>query len=200
MKKKYILTLVLLSFLNAATKQDIAICANKDSDAERLICFDSIAKKLNVNEPKQEIIANKGKWLTTIDTSPIDDSQKVILTLEADTPVRGNFTSSTPSLILRCSENKTEAYIAWDVYLGIGTTKVLTRLDRNKARTKTWGLSTDNKATFAPGSNVSFIKSLIGHEKLLVQTTPYGASPTMTTFHLSGLRDAIKPLKKACHW
>ena len=200
MRKVYILLLILLSFLNAEIKQNIAVCADKYSDAERLICFDNIAKNLKVNEPKKEIIANKGKWVTTIDTSPIDDSQKVTLTLEAETSIRGNYSSSTPTLILRCSENKTEAYIAWDVYLGIGTTKVLTRLDRDKARTKTWGLSTDNKATFVPGSNTTFIKSLIGHKKLLTQTTPYGASPVMTTFQLSGLNDAVKPLRKACHW
>ncbi|CAA6811184.1 MAG: Type VI secretion system protein VasI [uncultured Sulfurovum sp.] len=200
MRKVYILSFILLHILNAGAKKDIAICVNKNNDAERLICFDNIAKSLKVNEPKKEVIEDKGKWVTTIETSAIDDSQKVTLLLEAETPIQGNYNSSTPALILRCSENRTEAYISWGVYLGIGTTKVLTRLDKSKARTKTWGMSTDNKATFVPGSNTTFIKSLMGHEKLLIQTTPYGANSVMTTFQLNGLNDAVKPLRKACHW
>lgn len=200
MKKVYIFIVLILSILKADLKEDIAICASKNSDADRLICYDDLEKKLDLKGPKQEVINDKGKWNVTIDRSPIDDSQQVILTLDAETTVQGNFNSYTPTLVLRCSENKTEAYIVWGIYLGVGKTRVLTRLDQDRARTRNWSLSTDNKATFAPGNNVYFIKKLMKHRKLLVQTVPYGANPVMTTFQLDGLNEAIKPLRKACHW
>jgi len=86
------------------------------------------------------------------------------------------------------------------VFLGTDSIKVLTRLDKKKASKKTWSISTDHKAIFAPGGNVGYIKSLIKHDKLLVQLTPYSANPIMTTFDLRGLKEAVTPLRDACHW
>ncbi len=144
-------------------------------------------------------VANKGKWDTSIATSEIDDSQKVILTLAAENTIRSSYRTERPTLYLRCAENKTEAYINWGVFLGSDNTKVLLRYDKEKAKTRRWGLSTDHKATFVRG-NIPFIKKLLKHKKLLVQVTPYSDSPVTTTFDLRGLKEAIKPLRKACHW
>ncbi|HHD81926.1 MAG TPA: hypothetical protein ENK94_01905, partial [Campylobacterales bacterium] len=70
---------------------------------------------------------------------------------------------------------------------------------KNQAVTKRWSISTDHEATFPPKS-IGFTKDLIKHDKLLVQLTPYGDSPVMTTFDIGGLEEAIKPLRKACNW
>ncbi|EIA1333958.1 hypothetical protein K6675_004653 [Vibrio parahaemolyticus] len=43
-------------------------------------------------------------------------------------------------------------------------------------------------------------KNLCSIEQLLTQITPYSESPVMATFDVSGLSEAIKPLRKACHW
>ncbi len=144
-------------------------------------------------------VANKGKWDTSIATSEIDDSQKVILTLAAENTIRSSYRTERPTLYLRCAENKTEAFISWNIFLGSDSTKVLLRYDKEKAKTRRWGLSTDHKATFVRG-NIPFIKKILKHEKLLVQVTPYSDSPVTTTFDLRGLKEAIKPLRKACHW
>ncbi len=201
MKKQLTMLITLaISIVFADTKTDIAICAAKDSDATRLICYDKLAKALNVDKPKQEISVGKGKWLVSEETSAIDDSKKVTILLEAENSIRGSFRSHTPTMILRCSENKTNAYINMGVFLGSSNIKVLSRLDKKKASKKSWSMSTDNKAIFAPGSNVGYIKTLMKHDKLLIQLTPYGASPVMTTFDLKGLKEAITPLRKACNW
>lgn len=201
MKKQLTILIALaISIAFADTKTDVAICAAKDSDAIRLICYDKLAKILNVDKPKSEVTVGKGKWVVSKETSVIDDSKKVTLLLDAEDTISGAYKSHTPTMILRCSENKTNAYIVMGVFLGSSRIKVLTRLDKNKATTKRWSISTDHKALFAPGGNVGYIKSLIKHDKLLVQVTPYGANPVMTTFDLRGLNEAITPLRKACHW
>jgi len=198
--KKIFIMLSILTILEAGTKKDIAICAEKDTDATRLICYDTLAKKLKVDKPKKSISVGKGKWIVSEETSAIDDSKKVILSLTAENSVGNGYKTNTPTMILRCSENKTNAYINIGIFLGLTSTKVLSRLDTKKATTRRWSISTDNKAIFAPSSNVKYIKSIMNHDKLLIQLTPYNESPIMTTFDLRGLKEAVKPLKKACHW
>lgn len=201
MKKILIILLIItVSETFADIKKDVAICAAKDSDATRLICYDELAKTLNVDMPKQKISVGKGKWTVSEETSAIDDSKKVTLLLDAENSIGDSYRKYTPTIVLRCSENKTNAYIVMGKFLGSDGIKVLTRLDKQKASKKRWSISTDHKAIFAPGSNTGYIKTLIKHDKLLVQLTPYSASPVMTTFDLRGLKEAVIPLRNACHW
>ncbi len=192
-------------------KQLLYLCSKEEDDKKRLTCYDKLPKQINDNQSTQELkeetqnkeapvnIVDKGKWDISITTSEIDDSQKVILTLAAENTIYSSYRTERPTLYLRCAENKTEAYISWNVFLGSDSTKVLLRYDKEKAKTRRWGLSTDHKGTFVRG-NIPFIKKILKHEKLLVQVTPYSASPVTTTFDLRGLKEAIKPLRKACHW
>lgn len=186
---------------NISIKKDIAKCANKSTDANRLICYDGLAKKLGVDKPKQIVSVGKGKWVVSKETSAVDDSTNVTLYLEAKEMIRGKYTHEKirPVIVLRCSENTTNAYINWDTYLGIDNIKVLTRIDKKKAIKRNWSISTGNKATFAP-KNIAFIKSLFGHSKFLAELTPYGDNPKMATFDIAGLKEAIKPLRKECGW
>ena len=183
----------------ADTTKDIAICANKSTDAERLICYDDLAKSLNVEKPKTTITKGKDKWVVSEDISPVDDSKKVTLMLDAEELIRGSFNSYKPTMVLRCSENTTNAYVVMGVFLGSDRIKVLSRLDKQKATKRNWGISTDHKAIFAPGGNIKYIKNIMKHDKLLVQMTPYGANTVMTTFDIKGLKEAVKPLRDACH-
>lgn len=196
----FLLMIVTVSESLSDTTTDLAICAAKGSDAERLICYDDLAKKLNVDKPKTKLSAGQGKWKVREEVSPIDDSKKVIMTLDAETTIGHGYREYRPIMYIRCSENKTSLFINTNHYLGLRDIPVLTRLDKDKATTRKWGLSTDNKAIFAPGSNAAYAKSLFNNDSLLIQLTPYNESPVMTTFDIRGLKEAIKPLREACHW
>jgi type VI secretion system protein VasI len=184
----------------AGTEEEIGKCAKIKGDAERLICYDELAKMLGVDKPKTTIKEAKGKWRVQEGKSLIDDSINVYLTLVADDSVKSGYNTVTPILFVRCAENKTDVYLAWDLFLGTDETRMLTRFDDEKAEKNTWSISTDHKAAFFRGSDVDFSKTLMKHEKLLVQITPYGENPVMATFEIRGLSDAIKPLRAACHW
>jgi len=149
---------------------------------------------------KRRQIGN-GAWHTSSETSPIDDSTNVFLSLASEDTIEGQFGGTVrPQLYVRCKEKKTELYVSWDVYLGIDETQVLHRLDDRPARTSTWNISTDNKATFCGGSDLAFVRELIKHEKLLLRVTPYGEKPVMANFALTGLENAVLPLQEACGW
>jgi type VI secretion system protein VasI len=168
---------------------------------DRLSCFDALAKTLGVSQPRvtaQPAARGTGKWIVRTETSPIDDSKNVYLTLEANETISGMIGWERPSLVLRCKEKKPVAYIAWNVYLGLESTSILTRLDNEPATTSTWSISTDNKAAFYGDEAMPFIDTLAGHTRLLAQVTPYGEAPALVTFSLSGLNEAAKLLHKAC--
>lgn len=184
------------------TRKSLAICAAVKSPLDRLGCFDKLANQLGIAQPQIVPVATaagKGKWSVSATVSPIDDSKNVTLSLEANESVGARYRRVTPTLILRCKEKKTDAYITWDAYLGLEETSVLTRLDDRPASRSEWSLSTDNKATFAPQPK-TFIKTLLGHSRLVSQVTPYSESPVLVTFDLAGLDVALKPLSDACRW
>lgn len=141
-----------------------------------------------------------GNWYVSAKKSQIDDSEKVTLILQADEPVKTSFSKVTPLLFVRCSEAKTNVYVSWDIYLGLEQTEMLIRFDRAPAQTKTWSISTDSKAVFVRGGDVNFAKKMMHHGKLLAQITPYGESPVTAVFNIEGLKEAIKPLRRACSW
>ena len=185
--------------IDSPIKKEVAKCAGKKGDASRLICYDDLAKSIGVDKPRVTT-KNKGKWVVTESKSPIDDSLTITMMIDASDTIVNHYGQVTiPTLVLRCSENKTSAYVDWGMFLGTDSIKVISRIDKQKAKTRYWYISTDYKAAFAP-KNIAFIKSLFGHEKLLQQLTPYGDSPKTISFEIGGLKEAIKPLRKACGW
>ena len=203
MKLKAILVITWATVSSVAladTKQDIAKCAATSSGSARLVCYDAIARKLGVDKPSSTTTTGSGKWAVRSDKSPIDDSVNVYLSVQSEEPVRYGYNTVRPSLFIRCSENKTNVFLNWDLYLGLDSTGMLTRFDSENASTETWSISTDNRAVFVRGSDIAFAKKMMNHNKLLTRITPYGESPVMATFPISGLSEAIKPLRQACNW
>jgi type VI secretion system protein VasI len=76
------------------------------------------------------------------------------------------------------------------------------RVDRLPPRTQPFSVSNDNKSLGLWGatSAIPFIKSLFGAERLLLRATPFRESDLNLEFNVSGLEEAIKPLRTACKW
>jgi len=196
------LLILLESGLASATEdisKDIATCAAKTGDLERTACYDEIARKNRLDSPQSVStpIQGKGKWEVANTINPIDDTQTTALFLSADS---GKSKWGEPIvLMVRCASKRTELFIRWNDYLG-GEAQVLTRVGKEKASTTDWTLSTDSTASFYPGSPIPFIRTLLKHEQLVAQVTPYGDSPVTAIFDINGLRNAIQPLMENCNW
>ncbi|MDS0888733.1 type VI secretion system-associated protein TagO [Raoultella ornithinolytica] len=181
------------------SKDDLAKCQAEENGTKRLGCYDLLLPPNEIQNPEEK--SDAGKWQVSTVESDIDDSTNVFAMLTADLPISSNFgRTSTPVLFITCREKKTELFINWDVYLGLGETSMLHRLDKQKAVTKVWDISGNTKAVFYRGRTIDFIKSLEKSGKMLAQITPYNENSATTTFDLKGLSEAIKPLQKSCGW
>ena len=140
------------------------------------------------------------KWTVNADTSAMDDSPSVTAILVSENEDRVNaYRSASAALIVRCLERKTDVYVAFDAFLGSGEVSVRTRLDDDKARDASWGVSTDNKAAFAP-SAIAFAKQLAKTETFRIRLTPFNESPIEYSFDVRGLDKHLPRIAEACDW
>ncbi|MBY5946837.1 type VI secretion protein [Photobacterium rosenbergii] len=178
--------------------KEIAICSTIEGDLARLECFDSLSAKHGLSAPQtvDTGTGDVGSWYVSKDINPVDDSQTVTLFLKADSG--SNKWGRKVAMVMRCSQNTTDMYINWGEYLG-REARVLTRVGSNKAITENWSLSTDSKASFKR-KPIPMIKQMLGQSKFVAQITPYNESPVTAVFDISGLNNAIEPLRETCGW
>jgi len=162
-----------------------------------------MSNRLGLSSPKTST-ATVSKWHVKRETSRMDDGTNVIVSLEAASAISGwPRKTYTPSLILRCKEKRTEAYIVTgmspQVEYGTDGATVTLRFDKEKATKYHTSKSTNGEALFF-GQSVGLIKNMLRHTILLFEFVPFNSSPVMTTFDLRGLADAIKPLRETCKW
>lgn len=156
------------------------------------IMFPTLSMAEDVNE-SQDV------WDISFARSEMDDTLKVTMSVQALEPIEKKGGVKRPTLIIRCSENSTDLYINYNIFLNTDSIKVEYRLDDEKSIKTRWNTSTDYKATFAR-KPINLIKSMFDKDRMLVRLTPYGDSPIMSKFNISGLKETIEPLRKACKW
>lgn len=104
------------------------------------------------------------------------------------------------SLILRCQNNSTEAFLSMEDYMGSGYgSKVTIRADKGKPVSQTWGIGEGGTSLFAPKA-VTFIKSLTGKSNLITGYSPYGKSQLIAEFNLEKIDTVAKEISSACNW
>lgn len=209
--------LFVFSYVNA---QD---CSKIEDNNERLSCYDSLNKKdsaennekiddLDKDSSVQTVMdgfvkvsdgkfkhAPSGLWVISNEISPVDDSQVVTLALFSNGLVRSRFSEDRVMMVIRCGSNRTDAFFNYDTYLGSDSASVTYRIDKEKAISTRWDMSTNSKGAFVR-KPIQFIKSLFGKDSIYVSITPYSSNSLSTTFDIRGLEESIEPLKEACGW
>lgn len=204
--KKLFPLILLISAASGFAKDilpEIAACTKENSSVARLACFDSIAEK-HVSSNTINVPSSNSKWRLSTGTSKIDDSKTAFISLDAESSIKGwPNKEETPTLIIRCKEKKTEAYIATGmspmVEYGTDGASVRLRVDKKPVFKINAGKSTNGEALFIPSAIVQLKKMLDG-STLLFEFTPFNSSPQITTFNITGLKEAIKPIREICKW
>lgn len=179
-------------------------CASIDNDLDRLACYD----KQSGRTPSAKLEPDPvGNWTVRTDKSEFKDTTDVFLTLQSDEPVNcSQFGSPEKAmLVLRCMENTTTFYLNTNCHLTSGHGdygRIEYRVDETKAKSRNFTESTNNKSLglWNGGRSFPFVKELLGADKLLMRFTAYGQSPTTARFSISGLDEAIEPLRSECGW
>ncbi|MCX8507981.1 MAG: type VI secretion system-associated protein TagO, partial [Rhodobacteraceae bacterium] len=133
-------------------------------------------------------------------------TKDIFVSLESEEPLTcGMFEKTKAQLILRCMENKTAAMLITSCHMASGFQgygQVEYRVDDNSSLTRDFEASTDNGALglWDGGSAIPFIKAMGDGHQLLMRFTPFNESPTTAKFDITGMAEAIAPLKEACGW
>jgi len=181
-------------------------CAAMPGATARLGCYDELAIERGYRPP-QTAVGQSGKWVVSETTNPMDDTRQVTLILPAELTSTVSRMGDRPIFVARCMSNTTEAYINWNDYLGDDSSSVYSdwknvtiRIGDEAAIQQRWGVSTDSRATFAPGWAGSLLRQMAGANTLVARTTPYNASPVTAIFDTTGMAEALVPLMETCGW
>lgn len=135
---------------------------------------------------------DEGQWMIKKESNKLTDKTDVYAMLRPS--------SGSGTLFLRCENNKTEAFLSVNEYLGssYGTT-VTTRIDGGKPIKSSWVMGEGGDSAFSPKS-LSFIKSINGKKELIIGYSPYGKSQVIAEFDLNGINDVASEVSAACGW
>lgn len=197
----FLIILTGLSIAGPAISQDVSHCVGIDDPDTRLSCFDDAFVETEVQQQSP-----KSDWSVRVDTSALDDSKTVVLTLSSKDQFLSQYGQlKRGTLIIRCMENTTSLYTVWGGHFmsdNRNSGRVDYRVDAKKASRVSMRESTDNKALglWSGGQSIPFIKKLLGAEQLYIRATPFSESAVEMSFNVTGLERAIEPLRDACGW
>ncbi|WP_306253894.1 type VI secretion system-associated protein TagO [Parvularcula sp. IMCC14364] len=182
--------------------QDGPSCAKKNDDSERLRCYD-LVYRVTASAPKPI----DSDWRVREETSKLDDTKTVFMEVNSNENHVGRFGQEGKlRLSLRCQENTTALaiYFAGE-FMASGASdyvRVDYRIDDNPASSANFVESTNNEwlGLWNGSRAIPFIKQMFGASTMYVRATPFSESSVDGEFNISGVQDAIKPLREACSW
>lgn len=132
-----------------------------------------------------------GPWITKSEINKMtDQTDFVALNLSPDSYNKAG-TDRATSLVLRCSDNKTDAYLSFNDYMGSDNPRITVRLDGGKPVKSVWGGGEGGDSAFAP-QPIQFIKTLAKHKKAIFGFEPYGSTMQVVEFDLSEIDKVVE--------
>jgi hypothetical protein len=140
--------------------------------------------------------ANRAHWLG-------ERRRGAAFELPADNIVQTWFGPVRPTLVVRCMEKTTQAF----VFVGSPTRiepraegkTVTVSIDGEPVKTEHWPDADDHDALFAP-DGADFTKRLLQAESLRFGYSPHNAQDVVAQFNVRGLWELIEPAAKECGW
>lgn len=198
---RFAIASVCLVVTSMSVNADVAQCTAIESSLDRLACYDKEAGF----EPEVKVFTGNGDWQVRLETSKIDDSKEVFLTLYSTEQTNCPYKEGRHSIHLACRENKTNIWVQFgECFMTSiqGNGRVTYRLDSEDAATKSFRESNNNMALglWDGGSAIPFINGMIGHDKMVIRATPFSSSTVTGEYNIAGLDQAVRPLREACGW
>jgi hypothetical protein len=174
----------------------------------RIISTPSKASNIRTSGDSSSQSVPQDKWVVKEETSPMDSSKTVILTLNAENTIPSVTGDRKPSLIIRCKEGKTDTYVSTGVAASVEEDidggpsddhHIRLRFDENPPITDRWVEATNHGGLFAT-DGISAAKQIAGAQKLTFEFTPFDANPATIQFDLKSLSSHLQMVADACKW
>lgn len=136
--------------------------------------------------------SSESNWFTLETKDEMDDSVKIMTIVHAR--------SKPVTMVVECNKEQTFLYINWRKYINSDMHPIIVRLDKEKAFTKQWGISTNNRASFYPSSPIPLLRKMMRAKQLIARVSPYGSSDITATFNIKGADTAFQKISKQCKW
>ena len=193
------------------------------SNQEKIAHIDNLLKELEAvdydpefkNEVKAEFQKAKQRiqdkpntqedgWTITREKSEMDDTSTIIISKGATDTLALRNTYSTPLLVARCKENKTDLFFitgySFNPVAGLYDKQpIRIRIDDEEAEEQIWSESTDGEAIFSENP-VKILKRLNASKSLKIEFTPFDSASHVSSFDLSGISKHLPEIASTCHW
>lgn len=157
-----------------------------------ILCLTSFCTA--ANEMQEE-----GAWYFKKQINKMTDKTDMVASTSTRDVYTKNSIERSSSLVIRCKENKTDAYLSLDDYLGTSDPRITIRFDDGKPVKQRWLGAEGGDAAFAPNAT-SFIKDLAKHKKVIIGFEPYGSVMKAVEFDLTGTDKVAAQIAEACNW
>jgi len=150
------------------------------------------------------VIADSGNWDISVGEDP--DTYQTVASLQQDslTTIKDESAKQdlSPQLQFRCTPGDLAitARIDWQRFISSFSTELGFKIDGGRFTWLKWKIDQSNKVTFSPSAADSqkLIDLALGGDKLLVEVTPYSASPVTVEYDLTEFPAALAELRKRC--
>lgn len=189
------LSLLTISTPIAAQVSDGSECAQLNSSELRLSCYDSIFRD------SKSSATNDGRssaWKLDVTTSKLDDHQEVKLLLDSDL--------YNAKLTIACRKPEILFRVSWGRTVFMNSQLIDYRIDENPPQKEYMSASRSGASivfSSAHGPKIllqEFLQQLTKGKSLYLRAVTTGGYYSEATFNISGLEDALAPLRVACEW
>lgn len=164
------------------------------------IAEDAIRERMSDN--------NCDLWQVREDESPMTGDVSVIMTTYSDSYFGRYNDFRRATLVLRCSENTSAAFVNFNELLGNDGSydrpgkNVLVRVGEDAANQQFWNTSTTREAVglWSGGSSIPFMRRLASAETLRLRVSPDRRNPIEVVFYTNRLQEHLPKLASACGW
>lgn len=203
---------------NLQAKAAVSECADIDDPARLLECYANLAKKREAEAARAEnkspfVLVRSDSdsgWRLSASELSGDHWRRLNLRVYAknfwvrsdDQRKIAHLADLRPSLWFRCVNGKMSGFIDWGIFLDIEKAKIVFRYDNEPTQVAMVQVSEDHKKVESLSEDrlIARIKEMFGKNTLTASVTPLGEEPLAVSFNISGLENAIKPLRESCHW
>jgi len=145
-----------------------------------------------------------GSWIVKESASEMDGTATVLLSVVATEPIKGWLEEELPILMVRCREKRTDVVVrtgmAANPELGLFQRfHVRLRFDQQQPVREVWSEATNNEALFSP-SAINLARRITRADTLRFEFTPFNSSKAIAVFPVSGLKEILPRVAKACGW